>query len=80
MTEERGVEHAHEAGRKDDQRHESNTRKSACRQGFHAERAAEGAHNHDAFEAQVDDAGVLTEASAQSHHGENGSKDQGILN
>ena len=41
--------------------------------------AAEGAHDHDALKAEVDDAGVLREAAAEGDQDQHGSKDQGVL-
>ena len=45
----------------------------------HRQRAAEGAHDHNALKAEVDDAGVLREAAAEGDQDQHGSKDQGVL-
>ena len=45
----------------------------------HCQRAAEGAHDHNALKAEVDDAGVLREAAAEGDQDQHGSKDQGVL-
>ena len=45
----------------------------------HGQRAAQRAHDHDALQAQVDDAGMLGEAAAQCHQDQHGGEDQRIL-
>ena len=45
----------------------------------HGQRTAQGAHDHDALQTQVDDAGVLREAAAQSHQDQHGSEGQSVL-
>ena len=45
----------------------------------HRQRAAEGAHDHDALKAEVDDAGVLREAAAEGDQDQHGSENQGVL-
>ena len=48
-------------------------------QELHHQRAAQGAHDHDALQADVDDAGVLGEAAAQGHQQQHGGEDQRVL-
>ena len=45
----------------------------------HRQGTAQSAHDHDALQAQVDDAGVLGEAAAQGHQDQHGGEDQGVL-
>ena len=45
----------------------------------HGQRTAQSAHDHDALQTQVDDAGVLREAAAQSHQDQHGSEGQSVL-
>ena len=45
----------------------------------HRQGTAQSAHDHDALQTQIDHAGVLGEAAAQSHQDQHGGKDQGIL-
>ena len=73
------VNEAHEHGGQDYQQddHESG---SACREIFHDQGAAQSSHDHDAFQAQVDDARVFGEAAAERDQHQNGCKQQCVLN
>lgn len=51
----------------------------ACRQELHHQRTAQGAHDHDALQADVDDAGVFREAAAQRHQQQDGGENQRVL-
>ena len=48
-------------------------------QELHRQRTAERAHDHDAFKANVDNAGVLRETAAQRDEDKNGSKNKRVL-
>ena len=46
---------------------------------YYHQRAAQGAHDHDALQADVDDAAVLGEAAAQGHQNQNRGEKERIL-
>ena len=73
-----GEQHAHKDGA--DQRGEDHGHGGgACGHVFHDQRAAQGAHDHDAFKADVDHAGMFGEAAAQSNEQQHRGKNQCVL-
>ena len=73
-----GVNHAQgDGGQHHQQNHAEGGR--AVRQELHHQRAAQGAHDHDALQADVDDAGVLGEAAAQGHQQQHRRENQRVL-
>ena len=77
-SQQQGVDRAHQNSR---QHHQQDHQEGGCAPGqkLHHQRASQGAHDHDALQADVDDAGVFGEAAAQCHQHQNGGKDQRIL-
>ena len=73
-----GVDHAQQdTGQHRQQHHHKGG--GACRQELHHQRTAQGAHDHDALQADVDDAGVFREAAAQRHQQQDGGENQRVL-
>ena len=73
-----GIHHAHRGG---NQHHcqDRHKMRAVLSQIAHRQGTAQSAHDHDALQTQIDHAGVLGEAAAQSHQDQHGGKDQGIL-
>ena len=73
-----GIDHADQRGDKDD-REDHHDRRGCIRHIAHCQRAAERTHDHNAFEAEVDNAGMLREAAAEGDQDQNRREDQRIL-
>ena len=74
-----GIHKAERRRRQQDQQDQAE-RRSGGRKKPHDQRATERAHDHDALQTEVDNAGVLGEASAERHEDQDRGKDQSILN
>ena len=74
-----GIHKAERRRRQQDQQDQAE-RRSGGRKKPHDQRAAERAHDHDALQTEIDNAGMLGEASAERHKDQDRGKDQSILN
>ncbi len=69
----RGIDHTGGDGAQ--QHHDHHQKRRQIRHIPHGQCAAQCADDHDALQAQVDDAGMLGEAAAQSHQHQHGGED-----
>ena len=67
---ERGIQHAENDCSQKDKENEHKFR--PCRSVTHHQSAAKGTNDHDTLETEVDDAGMFTEAAAESNENQNG--------